>query len=315
MTPQSPRIYIYKITFEEVLYYYYGVHKEKKFGEYYMGSPETHKWMWDFYTPKKQRLEIFPFTDEGWIKAQEVEGRLIRPVYNTDKWCLNESCGGKSSLYIRRKVGMKNKELGRGICGLPIEERKKNSKKLYEEGKGIASISLEERKNISKKVGMKNKELGRGICGLPIEERKKNGKENYKKWKENGTGICSFTPEQKNEIGKKANETNKKNQTGIYSVTPEKRREIGLFCKERGIGIHSLTDDERKELGRKSGKYCKENGLGIFAETKEDRSKRATQTNYQKWMCLETGFITNAGNLSRYQMRKGIDKSKRIRLN
>jgi hypothetical protein len=267
MTPQSPRIYIYKITFEEVLYYYYGVHKEKKFGEYYMGSPETHKWMWDFYTPKKQILEIFPFTDEGWIKAQEVEGRLIRPVYNTDKWCLNESCGGKSSLYIRRKVGMKNKE------------------------------------------------LGRGICGLPIEERKKNGKENYKKWKENGTGICSFTPEQKNEIGKKANETNKKNQTGIYSVTPEKRREIGLFCKERGIGIHSLTDDERKELGRKSGKYCKENGLGIFAETKEDRSKRATQTNYQKWMCLETGFITNAGNLSRYQMRKGIDKSKRIRLN
>ena len=113
----------------------------------------------------------------------------------------------------------------------------------------------------------------------------------------------------------KVDETHRKNKTGIYSITPEKRREIVLYCLENNLGIHSLTDDERKELGRKSGKYCKENGLGIFAETKEDRSKRATQTNYQKWMCLETGFITNAGNLSRYQMRKGIDKSKRIRLN
>jgi hypothetical protein len=112
----------------------------------------------------------------------------------------------------------------------------------------------------------------------------------------------------------KADETRRKTQTGIYSITPEKRREIALYCLENNLGIHSLTDDDRKELGRKSGRYCKENGLGIFAETKEDRSKRATQTNYQKWMCLETGFITNAGNLSRYQMRRGIDKSKRVRL-
>jgi hypothetical protein len=112
----------------------------------------------------------------------------------------------------------------------------------------------------------------------------------------------------------KADEISKKNQTGIYSLTPEKRKEVGLFCKERGIGIYSLTDEERKELGRKSGNYCKEKGLGIFAETKEDRSKRTTQTNYQKWMCLETGFITNAGCLSRYQKARGIDKSKRVRI-
>jgi hypothetical protein len=112
----------------------------------------------------------------------------------------------------------------------------------------------------------------------------------------------------------KADEISKKNQTGIYSLTPEKRKEVGLFCKERGIGIYSLTDEERKELGRKSGNYCKEKGLGIFAETKEDRSKRTTQTNYQKWMCLETGFITNAGCLSRYQKARDIDKSKRVRI-
>ena len=44
MTSQSPRIYIYKITFDEVLYYYYGVHKEKYFNQEYWGSPVTHKW-------------------------------------------------------------------------------------------------------------------------------------------------------------------------------------------------------------------------------------------------------------------------------
>jgi hypothetical protein len=212
MTSQSPRIYLYKITFEEVPYYYYGVKKEKYFNQEYLGSPYTHKWVWEFYTPKKQILQIFDYSDECYVEAQEVEKRLIKPVYQTDKWCLNESCGGKISLELQRKNANKNKKLG---------------------------------------VGM----------------------------------FC-----------------------------PEKRKQTDLFCKENKIGIHSLTDEERKELGRKSGKYCKENGLGIFAETKEDRSKRTTQTNYQKWMCLETGFITNAGNLSRYQMRRGIDKSRRVRI-
>ena len=110
----SPKIYTYKITFEEVPYYYYGVHKEKKFDEYYMGYPITHKRMWDFYTSKKQILQLFDYTDEGWIEAQEVEKRLIKPFYNTDKWCLNEHCGGYISLDILRKVGKQNKELKRG---------------------------------------------------------------------------------------------------------------------------------------------------------------------------------------------------------
>lgn len=35
MTTYSPRIYVYKITFLEVPHYYYGVHKEDFFNEYY----------------------------------------------------------------------------------------------------------------------------------------------------------------------------------------------------------------------------------------------------------------------------------------
>jgi len=102
----QPRIYTYKITFEEVPYWYWGVHKEKKFGELYLGSPVTHKWMWKFYTPKVQILELFPYTEEGWKEANSVEYRLIWPDLN-NRLCLNEHCGGTTSYEGCRKGGSK----------------------------------------------------------------------------------------------------------------------------------------------------------------------------------------------------------------
>ena len=219
MTKNSPRIYTYKITFEEVpYYYYYGVHKEKYFNEYYVGSPYTHKWYWELYTPKKQILQFFDFTDEGWLEAQEIEKRLIKPFYDTDKWCLNESCGGIFSLEVSRKSGLQHKE----------------------------------------------------------------------------------------------------NSTGIFSLTPEQRRElcikIGLNHKENGTGIFSQTLEERRALGRRSGLKCKERGTGVCGIPPEEQSIRMTKTNLQKWECLETGFVTNAGCLSRYQNKRDIDTSNRRRI-
>ena len=187
-----PRIYTYKITFEEVPYYYYGVHREKKFGEYYMGSPKTHRWCWEFYTPKKQILEIFPYTDEGWLEAQEVEKRLIQPVFNTDKWCLNENCGGIISLDTFKKGGQK------------------------------------------------------------------------------------------------------------------------LF--ELKLGTHSRTKEKQIEDGKKGGEKCYNLGIGIFKLTFEERSKNSKKVNAQKWICLETNYVSNSGGLSRYQKAKGIDTSKRKRI-
>jgi hypothetical protein len=182
MTSQSPRIYLYKITFEEVFYYYYGVHKEKRYNEYYMGSPITHKWMWNFYTPKKQILEIFPFTDDGWLESRKVEDRLIKSVYNTDKYCLNESCGGKVSLEICRNsgkiTGKKNKELGLGVCGRTKEQ-------MTEDGRMGGKIS-----------GKKSKELGIGIHGRTKEQMTEDGKKgnkivNSQKWECCETGYVS----------------------------------------------------------------------------------------------------------------------------
>ena len=150
MTSQSPRIYIYKITFEEVPYYYYGVKKEKKYDEKYWGSPVTNKWCWELYTPKKQILQLFEFTDEGWLEAQSIEKRLIKPVYQTDKWCLNESCGGYISMEAKRKSGMYCVENKIGIHGYTIEQRKKigkrNGTKNYQNKIGIHGYTTEQRK-------------------------------------------------------------------------------------------------------------------------------------------------------------------------
>jgi general stress protein YciG len=200
MTSQSPRIYTYKITFEEVPYYYYGVKKEEYYNQEYWGSPKTNKWCWELYTPKKQILEVFDFTDEGWLEGQDVEKRLIKPVFNTDKWCLNESCGGTFSLDILRKTGrrsgLQHKENGTGIFSITPEERSEHSRKIglksYENGTGIFSITPEERSEIGRRSGLKNKENGTGVCGMSKEQLSEIAKKtNAQKWMCLETGHIS----------------------------------------------------------------------------------------------------------------------------
>jgi general stress protein YciG len=220
MTSQSPRIYTYKITFEEVPYYYYGSKKEKYYNQEYWGSPKTNKWCWEFYTPKKQILEFFEFSDEGYIEAQEVEGRLIKPVYNTDKWCLNESCGGQISLKVRRETG----------------------KKIYEEKLGIHSLTTEQRSENGKKVAKMNEQNGTAIYGMSKEQKseagkvggKIGGKKGAKKTKELGVGIFAMTSEELSFAGRKggkiggskSQKTLRENKLGIYAITSDEQREI-----------------------------------------------------------------------------------------
>ena len=267
MTSQSPRIYIYKITFDEVLYYYYGVKKEKKYNEYYMGSPITHKWMWDFYTPKKQILEIFDFTNEGWLEAQEVEKRIIRPFLD-NKWCLNENVGGIMSLEILRKNG---KVLGEAF------------------GKRNGKIN-----------GNRAKELGLGIHGLTLEQLSENGKKNGKKSKELGIGVHGRTKEQMDEDARKG----------------------GKKSKELGIGVHGRTKEQMTEDSGKGGKKSKELGIGVHGRTKEQMTEDGKKGGKiggknvasQKWICLETGHISTPAGLAIFQNKRGIDTSKRKRI-
>jgi hypothetical protein len=248
MTSQSPRIYTYNITFEEVPYYYYGVHKEKRFNEEYWGSPYTNKWCWELYTPKKQILQLFDFTDEGWIEAQEVEKRLIQPVFNTDKWCLNESCGGKTSLKVCKETGRKNYENKVGIFSFTKEDLSKNGKiggkrgfeTMYNNQIGIFSPSFDEKRSeLGKNLVKYLSENKAGIYGLSYEELSEAGRIGYA----NGLGKLSI--EEKSKNGKKGGKVSGKNiyekRIGCFSLTPEERREVVAktnsqkwMCEETG---------------------------------------------------------------------------------
>lgn len=269
MTSQSPRIYTYKITFEEVPYYYYGSHKEKKYDEYYMGSPITHKWCWELYTPKKQILELFDFTDEGYIEAQEVEGRLIRPVYNTDKWCLNENCLGVFSLEQKRKAG------------------KIGGEKIVELGIGIFARTQEEMIETSRKAGRKAYKLNLGVHSRSKEKIKEDGSKGGKVAYEMKIGVHNRSPEKMSEDGKRG----------------------GNKAKELKIGVCGLTKEERVENGKK---YYEKTGLSKLSN--QERSSLSKKVNAQKWICTETGYISNSGGLSRYQIKRGIDTFKRKRI-
>jgi hypothetical protein len=220
----QPRIYTYKITFEEVPYYYHGSKKEKYFNEEYWGSPVTNKWCWELYTPKKQILELFDYTDGGYKECRKVEDRLIKPVLN-DCWCLNESCGGNYSLEICRINGKNNVENKIGIFALSSEDLSKLGKKGGSIGgpKGA-------RTQIENKIGM---------YARSEEQRKldciKGGKVAGKKLYEEGKGIFSLSLEERFENCKKGGEI------------------MGQRTKELGVGIHKLTKEERAENGRKYG--------------------------------------------------------------
>jgi hypothetical protein len=226
MTKPSPRIYTYKITFEEVPYYYYGVHKEKVFEEEYWGSPVTNKWAWELYTPKKQILEFFDYSDECWMKANEIEQSIIKRFYNTDKWCLNQACGRVLPLALLRQLGREN--------GL------KNGPKSFELKKGIHSLSSGEKSKYAKISGTRNKENKIGVHSRTkeqmIQDGRKGGKVTGKKHKENKTGVCGRSKEKMTEDGKKGGKI-VCSQVWECTVTGHRSNPGGLSTYQKARGI------------------------------------------------------------------------------
>jgi hypothetical protein len=122
----NPRIYVYKITFEETPDWYWGVHKELRFDEFYMGSPVTNAWKWEFYTPQKQIVQLFEYSAEGFREAKTLEDRLILPDLN-NPLCLNEALGGAYSLDSCSQGGKRASEI--------LHSRK------TEDGKSVQAVS------------------------------------------------------------------------------------------------------------------------------------------------------------------------------
>jgi len=143
---------------------------------------------------------------------------------------------------------------------------------------------------------------------------------------ENCGGIVSL--DVKREVGK----MNYELKRGFFKYSKEERIEFsknagkiggkkgGQRTKELGVGFFSMPEEEKKKARSKGGKTgiggrkAKELGVGVCGLTKEQRRENAKITNSQRWMCLETGFITNAGTLTGYQRARGIDTSKRVRV-
>lgn len=282
MTSQSPRIYLYKITFEEVPYYYYGMHEEKVYDEEYWGSPTTNKWCWELYTPQKQILETFSSRED----AGKVERRLIKPVYNTDIWCLNENCAGVFSLDTCSKAGKKGskkaKEMGVGIFSMTKEEQILAGKKSYESriknGKdGLSKLTTEERQEMGHKMGKIVYELKLGVHSLTSEELSEAGKKGY------ANGLAKLTPEQIAENAKKSYEN------GLSKVPLEQKIKWGKKGYESGLAKLSL--DEKREISKKGAKIL----------------------NSQKWECCETGYVSTSAGVVSYQKGRGIDTSRNNR--
>jgi hypothetical protein len=256
MVKQSPRIYVYKITFLEVLNYYYGVHKEDTFNEYYMGSPKTNKDFWEFYTPIKEIIKVFPFTDEGWLEANDFEDSLIEPVYNTDPLCLNKHCGGIISLDVLRRTGQRCYELGVGVHARTKEQR-------IEDGK---------------KAGQKTYELGVGIHSLSKEERSENGKKSYQ------LGLAILSKEERSQTARKVGQKNYELGVGIHALTRKEKSECGKKGYEASLA--NLSKEEKIENCKKAAKLtnsqvweCTDTGF---------RSAPGPLTRYQKARGIDT---------------------------
>lgn len=161
---------------------------------------------------------------------------------------------------------------------------------------------------------------------VPLEEAIENGRKAGKKTYELGVGVHSLTKEQKIKAGKKGGAKGGKKSyefgLGIHGRTKEKMfedsKKAGKRAKELGVGIHGWSKEQFSENNKKSGKKSYELGVGVHSLTKEELSEAGKKggkiASLQRWVCLETGFIANAGNLAKYQRARGIDTSKRKRL-
>lgn len=207
------RSYIYKINFVDG-HYYYGkrlLKGEHPMTDGYYGTPITHKDKWKTTMFWKEVIEVY----DDWIECSKEEIEIIRPVLN-DPMCLNENCGGYSSLEILKENGRRAGKMQ------PLEIKKANGCKARDEKLGMFAMSLEERKDISKKAGRYVVENRVGIHTQTREDRIKLGE--Y--CRDNKIGFHSWTKEQYIEHGKKAGKRVYEQGKGIFALTKEQKSEI-----------------------------------------------------------------------------------------
>ena len=235
-----------------------------------------------YYIGKGQGNRVYKKHQKG-ISVPKDKSRIIFLKQN-----LTEAEAFRHEIYMIAVFG--RKDLGTGILHNRTAGGDGSSGMVHSEE------TKDKIRESGKKVGKRNYELGIGFHSLTTEERKKNGSRNGKMQYENKIGLFSISPEETLENAKKG----------------------GKKASELGLGIHSLTSGQRAENGKIGGKIAGrknyQNKTACFSITPEQRVEINKKTNSQKWMCLETEFVTTAGPLTRYQRKRGIDTSKRKRI-
>jgi hypothetical protein len=220
--------------------------------------------------------------------------------------------------------GNEAKELGLGIHALTPEQKTQNGRKggssCRDKKVGVFSLSKEDLSKNGKKggkiTGQKHKENKTGVLGRTKEQMSEDGKKGGNKIKELGLGIFSFTPEEKSEVSKKSGKRAHELGVGIHGLDYEERVKNGEKGYQNGLAI--LSPEEKYENAKKGGNIggqrCKELKVGVCGLSLDELVELGKKTTSQKWMCLETGFVSNPGGLSHYQKARGIDTSKRKRI-
>ena len=289
----QPRIYTYKVTFEETPDWYWGAHKEKKRGEFYMGSPKTHVWKWEFYTPSLQICEFFPYTDEGWTKAREVEDRCILLDLN-NPLCLNEHVGGCMSLEANRRGAKKLHEekdcMGRSVQGVKNAERLHKEKDEF--GKSVSGVKGAERVHKEKDA------LGRSVQGVKSAEKLHKEKDALGRSVQ-GVRSGERLHKEKDDMGRSVNAV--KGSEKLHEKKDHLGRSIqGVKNAER---MHKVLHEEKNDSGKS-------------AHAVKAGKKGAKNTNTQKWKDPDHPELGehNPGLLVQMQKARGYPHGKENRV-
>jgi len=284
----EPRIYTYKITFEEISHWYWGVHKEGEYGEDYWGTSVTNRRYWEWYTPEKQILEVFPTTEEGWKQANMVEDRLIRPDLN-NPMCLNEGIGG----YVSLRVLKDNNK---------IIHKEKN-----EEGKSVNAVKAG--KLAAKKVFAEKNEEGKSKNAVKRGEL--GGKATHAEKDENGKSSRNIALNKKIHAEKTPDGKSvlaQKKALKMHSIKNEEGKSIAAIRLAKAS--HKKKDENGKSvLGVSNGKKS----LSILLERNPNHQR---EISMQKWRDPDHPELGshNAGVLARLQKKLGYPSERNNRV-
>jgi len=278
----------------------------------------------DFYTYAYLREDKTPYyigkgtgrriysTNRKGLKPPKDKSRIIFLKQN-----LTEEEAFKHEVYMIAVFG--RKDLGTGIL-----------RNLTDGGDGVSGLIVteEHRKKLSASMTpeQRSERSKKGHATLTPEQRSERAKKaQASRTPERRSEIArianaSLTPEKRRENAKKAHAkrtTEQRRESGIKAQagrTPEQRRESVRK------GNATLTPEQRKERTRKANatltpeQRSERSKKAYLSTSPEERIERAKKASSQKFQCTVTGFITNAGGLSTYQKAKGIDTSKRVRI-